>query len=92
MSYKIANLLQFYLMTMRRTIGEALLSTSLKEYVFSPQIHCVICCILLTTYYSRITDMAYKSFYESIEAQSNALSRIPLVCNLLRISWTESYI
>ncbi|KAF8176766.1 oligomeric complex COG6-domain-containing protein [Pholiota molesta] len=31
-SYKIANLLQFYLMTMRRTIGEqALLSTTLKE-------------------------------------------------------------
>ena len=30
-SYKIANLLQFYLMTMRRTIGEALLSATLKE-------------------------------------------------------------
>ena len=33
-SYKIANLLQFYLITMRRTIGEALLSSTLKEYVF----------------------------------------------------------
>ena len=34
-SYKIANLLQFYLMTMRRTVGDdALLSTTLKEYVF----------------------------------------------------------
>jgi len=33
-SYKIANLLQFYLVTMYRTIGEhALLSTTLKEYV-----------------------------------------------------------
>jgi Conserved oligomeric complex COG6 len=33
-SYKIANLLQFYLMTMRRTVGDdALLSTTLKEYV-----------------------------------------------------------
>jgi hypothetical protein len=31
-SYKIANLLQFYTMTMRRTIGEtALLSTTLEE-------------------------------------------------------------
>ncbi|KAF9476408.1 oligomeric complex COG6 [Pholiota conissans] len=54
-SYKIANLLQFYLMTMRRTIGEdALLSTTLKE----------------------ITDVAYKVFYDSIEAQSQTLSRI----------------
>ena len=35
-SYKIANLLQFYLMTMRRTVGDdALLSTTLKEYVLS---------------------------------------------------------
>lgn len=36
-SYKIANLLQFYLVTMYRTIGErALLSTTLKEYAPSP--------------------------------------------------------
>ena len=34
-SFKIANLLQFYLMKMRRTVGDdALLSTTLKEYVF----------------------------------------------------------
>jgi hypothetical protein len=41
-SYKIANLLQFYLLTMYRTIGEeALLSTTLKEYVFlyTPQMY-----------------------------------------------------
>jgi hypothetical protein len=38
-SYKIANLLQFYLITMRRTIGEeALLSKTLKECVFMPNI------------------------------------------------------
>ncbi|TFK31706.1 oligomeric complex COG6-domain-containing protein [Crucibulum laeve] len=56
-AYKIANLLQFYLMTMRRTIGEhALLSTTLQE----------------------ITDIAYKVFHESIEAQGRALLRIPL--------------
>lgn len=31
-SYKIANLLQFYMITMRRTIGEeAFLSTTLRE-------------------------------------------------------------
>jgi len=31
-SYKIANLLQFYMLTMRRTIGEtALLATALQE-------------------------------------------------------------
>lgn len=33
-SYKIANLLQFYTLTMQRTIGEdAVLSKTLKEYV-----------------------------------------------------------
>ncbi|KAF8902805.1 oligomeric complex COG6-domain-containing protein [Gymnopilus junonius] len=53
-AYKIANLLQFYLMTMRRTLGdEALLSYTLKE----------------------MTDVAYKVFYDSIENQSQALSR-----------------
>ena len=32
MSYKIANLLQFYLLTMQRTIGEdAVLSKALRE-------------------------------------------------------------
>ena len=37
-SYKIANLLQFYLMTMRRTVGDdALLSTTLTEYFFRPR-------------------------------------------------------
>ncbi|PPQ84070.1 hypothetical protein CVT26_013151, partial [Gymnopilus dilepis] len=56
-AYKIANLLQFYLMTMSRTIGEeALLSYTLKE----------------------ITDVAYKVFYDSIESQSQALSRVRL--------------
>lgn len=34
-SYKIANLLQFYMLTMQRTIGEnALLSKSLQEWAF----------------------------------------------------------
>lgn len=33
-SYKIANLLQFYLLTMRRTIGDqAILTATLQEYV-----------------------------------------------------------
>lgn len=36
-SYKIANLLQFYMLTMRRTIGEdTLLSVTLKELTSSP--------------------------------------------------------
>lgn len=36
MSYRIVNLLQFYLITMRRTIGsDALLSKTLQEYVLS---------------------------------------------------------
>lgn len=34
--YKIANLVQFYMLTMRRTIGEdALLSKTLQEYAVS---------------------------------------------------------
>jgi conserved oligomeric Golgi complex subunit 6 len=79
-SYKIANLLQFYLMTMRRTIGEdALLSATLKSMFRWPKRTCIFFCISLT-HCSKITDMAYKSFNESIEAQSRAFSRIPLVC------------
>lgn len=35
MAYKIANLLQFYLVTMRKTIGEkAMLVQTLQEYVY----------------------------------------------------------
>ncbi|KAF8583843.1 oligomeric complex COG6 [Ramaria rubella] len=53
-SYKIANILYFYMMTMRRTIGEeALLSRSLKE----------------------ITDLAYQTFFDAIEAQGRSLLR-----------------
>jgi len=34
-AYKVANLLQFYMLAMMRTIGEgALLSTTLKEYFY----------------------------------------------------------
>ncbi|CAK5280086.1 unnamed protein product [Mycena citricolor] len=56
-SYKIANLLQFYMMTMRRTIGEtAVLSTTLDE----------------------ITQLAYKVFYDAIEAQGRNLVRATL--------------
>ncbi|KAF7966770.1 hypothetical protein HWV62_37065 [Athelia sp. TMB] len=55
--YKIANLVQFYMLTMRRTIGEdALLSKTLQE----------------------ITDVAYKAFYDAIETQGRALSRVAL--------------
>lgn len=77
-SYKIANLLQFYLMTMRRTIGEqALLSTTLKECVLSPS--AAVVNELISFYSSRITDVAYKVFYDSIETQSRALSRTHIV-------------
>lgn len=55
-SYKIANLLQFYLVTMRRTLGEnAVVSKTLEE----------------------ITGVAYKAFFDSIDAQGHALTRIP---------------
>ncbi|KAF9042684.1 oligomeric complex COG6 [Rhodocollybia butyracea] len=57
MSYKIANLLQFYRMTMTKTIGhDAVLSLTLNE----------------------ITDLAYKYFFGSIEAQCRSLARANL--------------
>ncbi|KIK63403.1 hypothetical protein GYMLUDRAFT_197030 [Collybiopsis luxurians FD-317 M1] len=57
MSYKIANLLQFYKITMTKTIGDdAILSTTLNE----------------------ITDLAYKAFFDSVEAQSRFLTRAAL--------------
>ena len=75
-SYKIANLLQFYLMTMRRTIGEqALLSSTLKESVL-----CLNTIMTMLTVLYRITDIAYKVFYDSIETQSLALARSRFVC------------
>ncbi|GJJ08446.1 hypothetical protein Clacol_002664 [Clathrus columnatus] len=53
-SYKIANILQFYLITMRRTIGDdALLCQTLGE----------------------ITDIAYKAFFDAVEAQGRSLLR-----------------
>ncbi|KAF5357289.1 hypothetical protein D9758_005832 [Tetrapyrgos nigripes] len=56
-SYRIVNLLQFYLHTMQNTIGkDAILSKALEE----------------------LTEMAYKSFYDSIEAQCRGLLRAGL--------------
>ncbi|SJL04371.1 related to Conserved oligomeric Golgi complex subunit 6 [Armillaria ostoyae] len=56
-SYKIANLLQFYLVTMRRTIGtDAILSKTLQE----------------------ITEVAYKVFFDAVEALGRSLLRVPL--------------
>ncbi|THU94175.1 oligomeric complex COG6 [Dendrothele bispora CBS 962.96] len=57
MTYRIVNLLQFYLHTMQHTIGrDAILSKTLEE----------------------LTDMAYKSFLDSIETQCKALQRVDL--------------
>ncbi|KAF9267497.1 oligomeric complex COG6 [Marasmius fiardii PR-910] len=54
-SYKIANLMQFYVITMQSTIGpDAVLSNVLKE----------------------TTDLAYQTFFDSIEAQCRALLRV----------------
>ncbi|EMD38160.1 hypothetical protein CERSUDRAFT_113315 [Gelatoporia subvermispora B] len=56
-SYKLANLLQFYMLTMQRTVGEeAVLSRTLQE----------------------LTDVAYKVFYDAIDALGRALRRVPL--------------
>ncbi|KAK7473122.1 Golgi transport complex subunit 6 [Stygiomarasmius scandens] len=56
-SYRIVNLLQFYLHTMRHTIGkDAILSKALEE----------------------LTEMAYKSFFDSIETQCKTLQRVEL--------------
>ena len=54
-------LLQFYLMTMRRTVGDdALLLTTLKEYVFSPRNNELVYVFVFysTTSTSRVADMA----------------------------------
>ncbi|KAK0502969.1 oligomeric complex COG6 [Armillaria luteobubalina] len=57
MSYKISNLLQFYLVTMHRTIGtDAILSKTLQE----------------------ITEVAYKVFFDAVEALGRSLLRVPL--------------
>ncbi|KAJ3994990.1 oligomeric complex COG6 [Lentinula boryana] len=57
MSFKIANLLQFYKSTMTKTIGDdAVLSITLKD----------------------ITDLAYKTFFDSVEAQCRSLARTTL--------------
>ncbi|EIW84653.1 oligomeric complex COG6 [Coniophora puteana RWD-64-598 SS2] len=54
-SYKLANLVQYYALTMRRTIGrEAFLSVTLDE----------------------TTELSYKVFFDTIDAQGRALSRI----------------
>ncbi|KAG7088505.1 hypothetical protein E1B28_012492 [Marasmius oreades] len=55
--YKIANLLQFYVVTMKNTIGP----------------DAVLCKVLTET-----TDLAYQTFFDSIEAQCRALLRIGL--------------
>ncbi|KAK0483339.1 oligomeric complex COG6 [Armillaria novae-zelandiae] len=64
-SYKIANLLQFYLVTMRRTIGtDAILSKTLQE----------------------ITEVAYKVFFDAVEALGRSLLRVPLDNNDLSLT------
>ena len=66
-------------MTMWRTVSDyALLSTTLKEYVFPFETNYVF----LLNYIFRAQFRAHKMFYESIETQSHALSCVPLVCLL----------
>ena len=62
-SYKIAKLLQFYLMTMQRTVSDdALLSITLKKYAFAFEMKLCLRTFLLN-YVTGITDMAYKFFF-----------------------------
>ncbi|KAF8447250.1 oligomeric Golgi complex subunit 6 [Boletus edulis BED1] len=71
LSYKVANLLQYYMLTMQRTIGDhSLLSQTLQE----------------------MTDVSYKVFFDSIEAQGRALHRIPLDLNDPSVSPPHSII
>ncbi|KAH0826947.1 oligomeric complex COG6 [Lanmaoa asiatica] len=57
LSYKVSNLLQYYMLTMQRTIGDqSVLSQTLQE----------------------ITEVSYRIFFDSIEAQGRALHRMPL--------------
>lgn len=69
MTYKIANLLQFYLVTMRKTIGaQALLSKTLQESVpisdFSVQVLTI-----------SIYDQSYAAFLETLDAQGRSMLR-----------------
>lgn len=76
-AYKIANLLQFYGLTMQRTIGEnAVLSKVIQGYVLS---HLFV--TALTVYLDRLMDIAYKVFVDAIEAQGRAILRVSLVSN-----------
>ncbi|KAG8740193.1 Golgi transport complex subunit 6, partial [Ceratobasidium sp. 414] len=63
-SYKIANLLEFYMITMRGTIGEeAILSRALIEY------------LELREATSRLTEVAYTVFFDTLAAQGRSLLR-----------------
>jgi hypothetical protein len=75
MAYKIANLLQFYLVTMRKTIGEeALLCKAIQEWVQSGgQREACRRAYFLTR--SRIHDESYAAFYETLDAQGRSLLR-----------------
>ena len=56
----------------------AMMPYSLKEYVFSSKQRTCTCICIFTELRSRITDMAYKLFYE---IKTQVLSRMPLVCS-----------
>lgn len=85
-SYKIANILQFYMITMRRTIGEeALLSRTLKEYAPSYSL-----AVILNFCY-RITDLAYKAFFDAIEAHGRSLLRFLHVSLCVRVFVVTSH-
>ena len=76
-AYKIANLLQFYGLTMQRTIGEnAVLSKVIQGCVLY---HFLVA--VLTVYLDRLTNVAYKVFVDAIEAQGRAILRVSLVSN-----------
>ena len=76
-SFKIANLVQFYMLTMQRTIGEdALLSQTLHELV--PHVG-KWSCYANDGPVLRITNVAYKIFFDSIAAHGKALLGVTLV-------------
>ena len=72
MTYKITNLVQFYLVTMRKTIGqEAGLTETLQQSVSGHV--CQESCI--TDLFHRIYAEAYATFFEALEAQGRSMLR-----------------
>ena len=89
-SYKIVNLLQFYLMTMRRTVGDdALLSTTLKEYVFPLRQRTYICLYIYSTYSGSLT---WHTSYSTNQLKLKAMPFLAYLWSAATCRWHLLYL